>query len=108
MRRTYARVVGSGEGVSGLGARHPADGAEVAGHHGLGWHQRPAEGVRQGADLLVLVVVLVPQLGAEEGREVAGHVHRGVRQPGDVAEHLVPQREGRLVDVGVQHGDREA
>ena len=112
-RAQHARVLGRRQRVAGLGPGQPADRAQVARDHGLGRHQAAAEGVGQRADLLVLVVVLVAQLRAEERREVAGHVHRllggeGAGEDADQAEAADVRVAGRLHDLGHQRALRVA
>ncbi len=74
-RLEHQRLVDAGEGVAGLGPRQPADVGEVARDHAVGRHLLAAERMGQGADPLVLVVVVVAGALAEERREVAGDVH---------------------------------
>ena len=99
-RPEHPRLVDAGEGVAGLGPAQPADRADVARDHPVGRAQLPAEDVRQRAGLLVLVVVLVARAGAEERREVPGHVHRLVvlQRAGEDADQAEPP------DVGVARG----
>jgi hypothetical protein len=70
-RLEHQRIGLVGQRVSGLGAGQPADRADVACHHGARGPLLLAERERQGADALVLVVVLVACGGAvavaEEG-----------------------------------------
>ena len=64
------------ESVSPVSARaEPPDGGDVAAHHPVRRLQVLTERVGERADPLVVVVVGVAGLGAEERREVAGHVH---------------------------------
>ena len=76
------RVVLVGEGVAGLGPGQLPDRADVARDDQVGRSLGLAERDRERADALVLVVVLVAGVLAEERREVAGDVHRGVGPDG--------------------------
>ena len=70
------------------------------GDHPVGRHLLAAEGMRQGADPLVLVVVGVAGALAEERREVAGDVHRdwsGSRVPEKTRTTLTRPTYGSLV-----------
>ena len=81
-RAQHSWLVRIGERVAGLRAGQPADRGDVTRHHACCRHVVLAERVRQGADPLVLVVVLVAGPVGEEGREVPGDVHRDVGRQG--------------------------
>ena len=81
--RSTRGLSGLGQRVAGLRAGQPADRGDVTGDHARRRHLVLAERVRQRADALVLVVVLVTGAVGEEGGEVPRDVHRasGVRVP---------------------------
>ncbi len=81
-RPQHPRVLDRGERVAGLRPGQPADRGDVAADHPAAPAAALAERVGQRADPLVVVVVGVARLGAEERREVSGHVHRPVRVEG--------------------------
>ena len=78
-RPQYARAVGTGQGVAGLGAGESADRGDVTGDDARGRHLVLSERIGERADPLVLVVVLVTAGVGEERGEVTGHVYRRIR-----------------------------
>ena len=112
-RTEHAGRVDRGEGVAGLGPGQPADGGDVAGDDALRRSLLLAERVCERADPLVVVVVVVARAGAEERREVTGHVHRavGVEGAGEDAHQADPadvRVAGRLHDLGHERPARVA
>ncbi len=102
-----------GEGVAGLGGAEACDRADVTGDGGVDRPEVLAQGDRQGADPLVLVVVRVAGVGAEERGEVTGDVHGHVRsdRAGEDADQRHPTHVGvggGLDDLGDQRAVRVA